>query len=1227
MVARVTAAQRFSVALRNILTSLDRVQRVQEQIVTGKQLLRPSDDPAGFSKVTSLRALISDSVQFRKNIDASKGALNVTDQTLASIRSLVGEARTLAIGQAGAPADATTRAATAAQVARIRDSILELANTQVGGRFIFAGTAVTTRPFTADGAYLGNDAALLINLGIANPSALNVAGTEFLTTGLNPDLYRISALSKSTAAVSDRYLIDTAGADANNAIAVKSSPSGTVIPVTFAADMGAPAAGLGAVDLNVAGGGLTVGREYAYVVSAVDSTGESIHSAPVTRPVGAGNNAVNFSFDRVAGAVSYRIYRLDDTEYAATGAAGLEGTDFEQQDSLIGTVFDQGPSGPASYTFTDTGQAQQAGQRALGTSSASRTFSGTQLASLVQLRVNNSLKEVTNATRTIRIVEGNGLRSADITVATGLKTGLALASELQTAINASAALSGSTAGGGAGYTVAYDPFADKFTITAGSPVTEMQVDTAQGGLAGLMGFTASGAAAASVTSDATATGVKVAYDTAKDIFSFRASGTAPDKIQVLSAATNPLSTAAGILGFTVDSAQAAEVTSNVKTAFNIISGTNDTFSAQVDGGTNTSITILANMAAPASGLATAELNSPGGSLVVGRQYAYAVSAVDVTGESIHSAPVTRTVTAGNNAINFTFDRVPGAVSYRIYRLDDTEYAATGAAGLEGTDFEQQDSLIGTVNDLGNAGPASYTFLDTGQAQQAGQRALGTATGKKVFTGEDLAGILELRVNNQIKQVAAGATSIRILEDGGVRSATVSIAAGTKSGFALATELQAAINASTVLTGSTSATPPGAGYTVTYNAVADKFSIQVGSPGANVGVDIAQGGLAALMGFTAASPFAATVTSDAARTGAKVDFNVSFKDSFTVSSPALGAASSITLAAGGTDILGTLNLAAGAGAAADSTRLADLNGGRGVAAGSISITNRAGQTFTVDLSTAVTVDDVFTKIEATATGVKASVSADGKRIVLKDTNSPQVSNLIVREVGTSTTASDLGIKADVPGDIVGLDVDPAVSSRTLVSATRDGAGILLGTVDVGGAEVNLALGGKITVADLLSAINTGAAGTAEASISADGQHLRFRSLDSSKSALITDVSGRSAQELGFQGANNLLGLLQTLEEALLRNDGETIARTLDVFTDGLERVGLAQVKVGQVTQQFDRFKAQQEEVQVSFTEVLSSVEDADIVEAMTRFSIFQNTLQAALASSAQILQVQLLDFLR
>ena len=46
MVTRVTTAQRFNIALRAIQRTQSRVQDVQTDIVTGKRIQRPSDDPA-----------------------------------------------------------------------------------------------------------------------------------------------------------------------------------------------------------------------------------------------------------------------------------------------------------------------------------------------------------------------------------------------------------------------------------------------------------------------------------------------------------------------------------------------------------------------------------------------------------------------------------------------------------------------------------------------------------------------------------------------------------------------------------------------------------------------------------------------------------------------------------------------------------------------------------------------------------------------------------------------------------------------------------------------------------------------------------------------------------------------------------------------------------------------------------------------------------------------------
>ena len=70
----------------------------------------------------------------------------------------------------------------------------------------------------------------------------------------------------------------------------------------------------------------------------------------------------------------------------------------------------------------------------------------------------------------------------------------------------------------------------------------------------------------------------------------------------------------------------------------------------------------------------------------------------------------------------------------------------------------------------------------------------------------------------------------------------------------------------------------------------------------------------------------------------------------------------------------------------------------------------------------------------------------------------------------------------------------------------------------------------------------------------GGSLNVVSTDSSTTAVVTEVgNGTSASDLGIQGSGNILGLLSTLEEALLNNDVEAIQATLDLFDDALQRV--------------------------------------------------------------------------
>lgn len=97
----------------------------------------------------------------------------------------------------------------------------------------------------------------------------------------------------------------------------------------------------------------------------------------------------------------------------------------------------------------------------------------------------------------------------------------------------------------------------------------------------------------------------------------------------------------------------------------------------------------------------------------------------------------------------------------------------------------------------------------------------------------------------------------------------------------------------------------------------------------------------------------------------------------------------------------------------SQTLTSLNGGSGVASGSIQITDKSGHTATISLANAKTVDDVIKTINNASTiKVNAKVGSDGKSLVIEDKSSGG-GNLTIAESG-STTAANLGILGTTAG---------------------------------------------------------------------------------------------------------------------------------------------------------------------------------------------------------------------
>jgi flagellar hook-associated protein 2 len=201
-------------------------------------------------------------------------------------------------------------------------------------------------------------------------------------------------------------------------------------------------------------------------------------------------------------------------------------------------------------------------------------------------------------------------------------------------------------------------------------------------------------------------------------------------------------------------------------------------------------------------------------------------------------------------------------------------------------------------------------------------------------------------------------------------------------------------------------------------------------------------------------------------------------------------------------VGTLSINPAGGFIDGSASLSGLNGGRGVEAGTIRITDRSGSSSDIDLSDARSINDVIDAINDAEIDVRATTV--GNAIQLLDQTGDTLSNLKLEQLGSEETAADLGL----------WGIDTASNTATGIELELPaGEGALRGTLlsELGGGsgigpltdlDINLS-DGSSAVIDLSSATTTSEVIDA---IDSAGLSLIVRLNDARNGLQIRDVSG-------------------------------------------------------------------------------------------------------------------------
>jgi flagellar hook-associated protein 3 FlgL len=127
--------------------------------------------------------------------------------------------------------------------------------------------------------------------------------------------------------------------------------------------------------------------------------------------------------------------------------------------------------------------------------------------------------------------------------------------------------------------------------------------------------------------------------------------------------------------------------------------------------------------------------------------------------------------------------------------------------------------------------------------------------------------------------------------------------------------------------------------------------------------------------------------------------------------------------------------------------------------------------------------------------------------------------------------------------------------------------------------------------------------------------------------IQDVdNGRAAKRMGLFGSSDMMGTLMVLQDALENNDPEALQMLLDEL-DGAITVALeSRADVGSRAMRLEITDSRLVDLNLSFTRLLSEVEDADITELITSLAMHETSYQAALLAASKIIQPSLLNFL-
>lgn len=197
---RVTNGNMMSSYLRDVQNNLQGMDKLNNQLNTGKQVNKISDDPLKAVKIMNLNNELEDIEKYNYTCDEITGWLDMTDTALDTVGTLTSEIKTLLISISGTFGKDEIKAVSTEVNEKIKQ-IGEAFNTTYGGKYIFGGSITDEPPVKVTTDENGN---VSLSINNSDKDGINSNLTANIANGIKIDYnLNINKVTNSSSNVDD----------------------------------------------------------------------------------------------------------------------------------------------------------------------------------------------------------------------------------------------------------------------------------------------------------------------------------------------------------------------------------------------------------------------------------------------------------------------------------------------------------------------------------------------------------------------------------------------------------------------------------------------------------------------------------------------------------------------------------------------------------------------------------------------------------------------------------------------------------------------------------------------------------------------------------------------------------------------------------------------------------------------------------------------------------------